>query len=271
QLKARMRFEDFARAQGVGLVIVANKALDFSTGVDVEDADFIAQSGTRADITRATAGSGREYYITSAHFAPWQWRLYLAKDARNFDDLINQVNMIYAGSAVVLVAITGLLLGWLRTYLIRPIYDIARQFSEGHAPRYRGVKELEYLSTSIRGTLKKLRAKTLHLETALESMSDAITVFDAEMRLVAWNQKYVDLYRYPDGFIRAGTPFADIMSYNIARGDYGAGDPDQQLKEILDRARTLSPSRFDIDRADGISVEVRRGGMPDGGFVTTYR
>jgi signal transduction histidine kinase len=271
QLKARMRFEDFARAQTIGLVIVADNAVDFSTGVDAADADFIAKSGSRADIIRATAASGREYYIGSAHFAPWQWRLYLAMDARNFDDLINHVNMIYAGSAVVLVAIAGLLLGWLRRFLIRPIYDLARQFREGHAPRYRGVKELEYLSTSIRGTLKTLRAKTLHLETTLQSMSDAITVFDADMRLVAWNQQFVDLYRYPDGFIHTGIPFTDIMSYNIARGDYGAGDPDQQLKEIVERARTLSPSRFDVDRAEGPSVEVRRARMPDGGFVTTYR
>ena len=271
QLKARMRLEDFARAQSVGLIVVTGKAVDFWTGIDAADADFIAKSEARPDIVRTTAASSREYYIGSAHFAPWHWRLYLVKDARNFDDLINQVNMIYAASGVVLVVIAGLLLGWLRRYLIRPIYDIARQFGEGHAPRYRGIKELEYLSTSIRRTLKTLGAKTLHLETTLQSMSDAITVFDADMRLVAWNQQYVDLYRYPDGTIRTGMPFADIMAYNIARGDYGAGDPEQQLNEIVERARTVSPSRFDVDRADGTSVEIRRARMPDGGFVTTYR
>ena len=99
---------------------------------------------------------------------------------------------------------------------MRPIYEIARQFSEGHAPRYRGVKELEYLSNEHQENAQEsLRAKTLHLETALQSMSDAITVFDADMRLVAWNQHFVDLYRYPDGFIRCRHAVsADIMSYN---------------------------------------------------------
>jgi signal transduction histidine kinase len=38
----------------------------------------------------------------------------------------------------------------------------------------------------------------------------------------------------------------------------------------VERARTLNPPRFEIDRADGTSVEVRRAPMPDGGFVTTY-
>jgi len=271
QLNARLRFEDFARAQRVGVIVVADNALDSATGIDDADAQFIVGASGKSESARITAPSGREYYVSSVYFAPWHWRIYLAKDARNFDALINQVNMIYAGSAVVLIAITALLLGWLRKFLVRPIYEIARQFSEGHAPRYRGVKELEYLSTSIRKTLKSLRANTLHLETTLQSMSDAITVFDADMRLVAWNKHFVDLYHYPDGFIRAGISFSDIMYYNAQRGDYGPGDPAEQLREIVERARTLTPPRFDVDRPDGTSIEVRRAKMPDGGFVTTYR
>ena len=60
------------------------------------------------------------------------------------------------------------------------------------------------------------------------------------------------------------------MRYNVDRGDYGPGDPDDQVAEIVERARTLTPPRFEIDRADGTSVEIRRAPMPDGGFVTTY-
>ena len=271
QLNARLRFEDFARAQRVGLIVVVNNALDFATGIDDADAQFIVGASGKSEDKRITTPSDHEYYVSSVYFAPWRWRIYLAKDARNFDALIYQVNAIYAGSAIALIAITVLLLGWLRKFLVRPIYEIARQFSEGHAPRYRGVKELEYLSTSIRRTLRSLRANTLHLETTLQSMSDAITVFDSEMRLVAWNQHFVDLYRYPEGFIRAGMGFVDIMSYNVERGDYGPGNRADQLQEIVERARTLTPPRFDVDRPDGTSIEVRRAGMPDGGFVTTYR
>ena len=64
--------------------------------------------------------------------------------------------------------------------------------------------------------------------------------------------------------------FSDIMRYNVDRGDYGPGDPETQFAEIIERASTLTPPRFEIDRADGSSVEVRRASMPDGGFVTTY-
>lgn len=39
---------------------------------------------------------------------------------------------------------------------------------------------------------------------------------------------------------------------------------------MVERARRLDPPRFEIDHANGTSVEVRRAPMPDGGFVTTY-
>jgi len=154
--------------------------------------------------------------------------------------------------------------------LVRPLYRIASQFAGGHAPAYRGVREFEHLAQSIGDVLGSLRARTLHLQTTLQSMSDAITVYDADLRLVAWNDHYVQLYRYPPNLIRHGIAFADVMRFNIDRGDYGPGDPDEQLAEIIQRARTLSPPRFEIDRPDGTSVEVRRAPMPDGGFVTTY-
>ena len=203
-------------------------------------------------------------------FAPWNWRLVLVKDATAFQDLVAKVRFITIGSAAALLLITSLLVVWLRQVLVRPIYGIARDFAAGRAPGYKGLKELQVLSSSIGGMMDSLKAKTLHLETTLESMSDGISVFDADMRLVAWNEQYVRLYRYPPHLIRSGVSFTDIIRYDVDRGDYGPGDPEAQLARIVERARNLDPPRFEIDRADGTSLEVRRAPMPDGGFVTTF-
>jgi hypothetical protein len=203
-------------------------------------------------------------------FTPWNWRLILVKDAKAFEALVAEVRIIYVGSALALLLITLVLVVWLRQALVRPIYGIARDFGEGRAPEYKGIKELEFLSSSIGGMMGSLKAKTLHLETTLQSMSDGIAVFDADMRLVAWNEQYVRLYRYPRELMRPGVGFADIMRYNVDRGDYGPGDPETKLAEIVERARKLDPPRFEIDRSDGTSTEMRRAPMPDGGFVTTY-
>ena len=270
QLNARIRFEDFARDQGVGLIVAADGALDFVTGISQNDAEAVFEAATGPGTRQVQSKSGANYYATSASFTPWNWRILLIKDAADFKALVRQVQLIYGASALVLLAIAGLLVFGLRVFLVRPIYQIAAEFSRGHAPAYRGVKEFEHLSDSIGVMLRSLGAKTLHLETALQSMSDAITVYDADLRLVAWNPQYLRVARFPETLIRHGMHFSDLMRYNIDRGDYGPGNPERQLDEIMERARTLTPPRFEVDRADGTSMEVRRASMPDGGFVTTY-
>jgi signal transduction histidine kinase len=271
QLNARIRFEDFARDQRVGLIVAADGALDFVTGVSQENAKSMLESTTGPGTRQVNSGTGASYYTASANFTPWNWQILLVKDAADFNALVREVQLIYGGSALALLATAGLLVFGLRQFMVRPIYQIAAEFSGGRAPAYRGVKELEHLSDSIGAMLQSLGAKTLHLETTLQSMSDAITVYDADLRLVAWNPQYLGVGRYPETLIRHGMHFSDLMRYNIDRGDYGPGDPEKQLDEIMARARTLNPPKFEVDRADGTSMEVRRAPMPDGGFVTTYR
>jgi hypothetical protein len=70
QLNARLRFEDFARAQKVGLIIVVDNVVDFATRLDASDAAFIVDVGGKNEVKRITAPSGREYYVSSAFFAP---------------------------------------------------------------------------------------------------------------------------------------------------------------------------------------------------------
>ena len=124
--------------------------------------------------------TGTNYYTTSASFTPWNWRILLVKDAADFNALVRQVQLIYGASALALLATASLLVFGMRQLLVRPIYQIAAEFSRGEAPAYKGVKELEHLSDSIGAMLRSLGAKTLHLETTLQSMSDAITVYDAD-------------------------------------------------------------------------------------------
>jgi two-component system, sensor histidine kinase len=270
QLNARIRFEDFARDQGVGLIVAADGALDFVTGISQDEAEAIFETKTGPGTHQVQSKTGGSYYTTTASFTPWNWRILLIKDAADFNALVRQVQLIYGGSALALLATAGLLVFGLRQLMVRPIYQIAAEFSRGHAPAYKGVKELEHLSDSIGAMLRSLGAKTLHLETTLQSMSDAITVYDADLRLVAWNPQYLRLAGFPETLIRHGVHFSDLMRYNVDRGDYGPGDPERQMDGIMERARTLNPPRFEVDRADGTSFEVRRAPMPDGGFVTTY-
>ncbi len=53
---------------------------------------------------------------------------------------------------------------------------------------------------------QKLRFNREMLEAMMENMPQGISVVDAEMRLVAWNRRYVELLDYPPELMRAGRP-----------------------------------------------------------------
>lgn len=270
QLNARQRLEDFARNQSVGVMVISDGAVDFTSGLSAAEWKSLPVDPPAADSGPVTSSAGNTYYLREAIFTPWQWSLIVAKDARNFDAAISTVRQIYVGTALGTLLAAGVLIFWLQRLLVRPVYGMAHHLAAGREPHYEGVKELEYLATSISGMMSDQKAKTLHLETTLNHMSDGIAVYDGEMRLSFWNRRFADYYRYPPEILRRGTRFGTVMRYNIDRGDYGAVDADALEAEMTERARNLNPPRFEIDRADGSSVEVKRARMPDGGFVTTY-
>ncbi len=44
------------------------------------------------------------------------------------------------------------------------------------------------------------------LQGAIENISQGLSVVDQSLRLVAWNQRYLELFDYPDGMIQVGRP-----------------------------------------------------------------
>jgi PAS domain S-box-containing protein len=169
-----------------------------------------------------------------------------------------------------LVVLAGVLMLYLRQAIAGPIGQIVTRLKEGETPGYQGISEFEFLSDSIARMMRSLQEKTLHLRAILENMSDGIAVFDMDLRLVAWNRQYVKLNSFPDELIRFGRSYAEIIGYNIERGDYGPGDPEKQLEERLLRVQQVVPDGVEVRRPDGTWVEIKRNRMPAGGLVMTY-
>jgi PAS domain S-box-containing protein len=117
---------------------------------------------------------------------------------------------------------------------------------------------------------RKLRLNRELLEAMMENMPQGISVVDADMRLVAWNRRYVELFQYPPELVRAGRPIADLIRYNAARGWCGPGDPELHVEKRLRHMRAGSMHLSERRRTDGRVIEVRGQPLPDGGFVSTF-
>ncbi|GEM_PF-4950803 len=108
------------------------------------------------------------------------------------------------------------------------------------------------------------------LKATLDTINQGLCVFDADLGLVAWNQRFLDLYRYPDEMGVVGAPLAAFLRHNAECGDYGPGPVDELVAPRLERARAPQDHCHEHVRGDGTVIEVRGAAMPDGGFVSTH-
>ncbi len=108
------------------------------------------------------------------------------------------------------------------------------------------------------------------LQGAIEHVSQGIAVVDKQLRLVAWNQRYLELFDFPPGLIQVGRPIADVIRHNAEQGLCGPGDPEvhvQRRVQHLERGTKHTSSRI---REDGQVIEVQGNPMPGGGFVMSF-
>lgn len=108
------------------------------------------------------------------------------------------------------------------------------------------------------------------LQSGLDLLDQGLTVFDAELRLVAWNQAFLRLLDFPPELVFVGAPFDSFMRYNAKRGEYGPGDIEQLVRERVDAARAFEAHYTERHRPDGQIIAVRGGPLPHNGFVALY-
>ncbi|MBI1727059.1 MAG: PAS-domain containing protein [Candidatus Rokubacteria bacterium] len=108
------------------------------------------------------------------------------------------------------------------------------------------------------------------LTTTLENIGHGFTVFDWDLRLLAWNKLYLDLLEFPPEFGRVGRSAADFFRHNAERGDYGPGSVEEHVTRLMAWARQFKPHHFEWRRRDGSVIDVRNIPLPGGGAVSTF-
>ncbi len=117
---------------------------------------------------------------------------------------------------------------------------------------------------------KVLKFNRALLQSTIENIDQGISVVDQQMRLVAWNRRYLEMFEYPQGLVCIGRPAVEIFNYNAKMGEYGPGDIAAHVAKriaILQSGKSHSYIRY---RQDGSVLEVQGNPMPGGGYVNTY-
>ncbi len=108
-------------------------------------------------------------------------------------------------------------------------------------------------------------------DAALENMSQGLCLFDAEQRLLVWNQRYREMFRLPEAALRIGMSQRAVIEMLVALKRYKAGATVDSVSEGT-RTSLLAEGSKSVLRelADGRVIAANHRPMAGGGWVATF-
>lgn len=108
-------------------------------------------------------------------------------------------------------------------------------------------------------------------KAGLNLISQAISIYDQDLRLVLANAQFQRMFDLPDALVKPGGGFADTLRVLAERGDYGEiPDVEQFLAERVAQAQAFEPHYFERTRANGTTISVEGSPLQGGGWVAVY-
>ncbi len=133
-----------------------------------------------------------------------------------------------------------------------------------------GTLQLDDVAILLGETSGKVQFSQEILQATLENTSHGVSVVDEDLRLVAWNKAYVDMYDYPPELIQEGRPIEDLIRFNANRGEFGPKDTDDEVSRRLAHLRAGARHSFERTRPNGSVVRIEGVQSAGGLYVTTF-
>ena len=108
------------------------------------------------------------------------------------------------------------------------------------------------------------------LRATLEHLPQGVSVVDSELRLIAWNRRYVELFNFPTDLVQVGQPIETLIRYNAERGLYGSEDVEAHVQKRLQHLRTGKTHAHERELPGNVVLEIRGNPVPGVGYATSY-
>jgi diguanylate cyclase (GGDEF)-like protein/PAS domain S-box-containing protein len=116
---------------------------------------------------------------------------------------------------------------------------------------------------------RETREQHHQLEAALNNMKQGLCMFDAQDRVVIWNQRYLDMYGIPVDRIWSGCTLHKLLETRRDGGTFLA-DIDEYIGEIHSALLRVGNFTKITELADGRSIALVNQPIPGGGWVATH-
>jgi len=108
------------------------------------------------------------------------------------------------------------------------------------------------------------------LQSAIENVTDGISVIDNQLNLVAWNQQYLDVFNYPKELIYIGCPISKLIHYNLSQRKHLVGDIHLQVQKRVQYLREGNRNSSVRKLNNGRFIHIQGNPVSGGGFVTIF-
>ncbi len=108
------------------------------------------------------------------------------------------------------------------------------------------------------------------LQSAIENTSEGISVIDSDLKMVAWNQKYLSIFKYPKDLVFIGCHIRDLIRFNLLHRPEFKNSINAQVEKRLKYMRAGSRHSSERTLPDGRIIKIEGNPIPAGGFVMIF-
>lgn len=122
---------------------------------------------------------------------------------------------------------------------------------------------------------RAMQVDLAELVRAMQYLPVGMSIIDRDLLFRFWNDSFCQCLDFPASIMHEGVALEELFRFNAQRGEFGPGDPEQQVRERIDLARQFVAHKFRRTRANGTVLQVTGRPMSDEkgrvmGFVTIY-
>jgi diguanylate cyclase (GGDEF)-like protein/PAS domain S-box-containing protein len=116
---------------------------------------------------------------------------------------------------------------------------------------------------------QKLREQNIRLDAAINNMIQGLCMFDAQNRLLVWNERYRSMYNIDPRDIWRGATIRDLLDARIKAGTFPL-DPGRYDADLRAALKEGKASTLNIELSDGSIIAVVNQPIQGGGWVATH-
>ncbi|MDN4986616.1 EAL domain-containing protein [Bradyrhizobium arachidis] len=113
----------------------------------------------------------------------------------------------------------------------------------------------------------RLSLEKQRLDTAMNTMTQGLLMFDQDERLIVCNRRYIDMYRLSTAVVKPGAHFRDVIQHRADTGSFD-GDVDSYCDAILDSVGRIQSNI--VETSDGRLIEIKNQPGAAGGWLATH-